>query len=64
MQQAAVADDGREQVVEVVSDAAGEPPDGLHFLRLAKMLFAALREPAAASLCSVMSSTASRIILR
>ena len=40
VKQAAVADDGREQVVEVVSDAAGEPADGLHFLRLAKMLLA------------------------
>ena len=31
------ADDG-EQVVEVVGDAAGEPADGLHLLRLAELL--------------------------
>ena len=39
-QQIAVAEDGREQVVEIVSDAAGEPADGLHFLGLAKMVLA------------------------
>ena len=32
VKQAAVADDGREQVVEVVSDAASKPADRLHFL--------------------------------
>ena len=29
---------GGEQVVEVVRDAAGEPADGLHLLRLAELL--------------------------
>ena len=42
LQQVAVADDGREQVIEVVSDAAGEPADGLHFLGLAQMLLASV----------------------
>ena len=35
-----VADDGGEEVVEVVRDAAGEPADGLHLLRLAQLLLA------------------------
>jgi hypothetical protein len=35
------ADDGREQVVEVVSDTAGKPSDGLHLLGLPQKLFAA-----------------------
>ena len=33
----AVAEDGRQQVVEVVRDAAGELPDGFHLLRLAQL---------------------------
>jgi hypothetical protein len=32
--QLAVAADGGQQVVEVVRDAAGQPADGLHLLRL------------------------------
>jgi hypothetical protein len=35
----AVAHDRRQQVVEVVGDAAREPPDRLHLLRLAQLLF-------------------------
>ena len=31
-----VAEDGGEKVVEVVGDAAGEPPHGLHLLRVAQ----------------------------
>ena len=38
VEQAAVADNGGEQVVEVVSDTAGQSSDGLHFLRLPKMI--------------------------
>ena len=34
--QLGVADDGAQQVVEVVRDAAGQRPDGLHLLRLPK----------------------------
>ena len=34
----AVADDDRQQVVEVVRDAAGQPADGFHLLGLAKSL--------------------------
>src|SRR5262249_5227698 len=34
-----VAENDRKQVVEVVGDAAGHPSDGLHFLRLPKLLF-------------------------
>ena len=37
-QQLAVAHDHREQVVEVVGDAAREPADRLHLLRLAQLL--------------------------
>ena len=37
-QELAVADDHRQQVVEVVRDAAGEPADRLHLLRLAQLL--------------------------
>ena len=37
-QQVAVARDHREQVVEIVGDAAGEPTHGLHFLRLKELL--------------------------
>jgi hypothetical protein len=33
-----VSDDGRQQVVEVMRDAAGEQPHALHLLRLAKLL--------------------------
>ena len=36
----AVAEDHRQQVVEVVRDAAGEPADRLHLLRLAELLLA------------------------
>ena len=35
------ADDALQQVVEVVSDAAGELADGLHLLRLAQRLLGA-----------------------
>ncbi|OPZ17666.1 MAG: hypothetical protein BWZ10_01163 [candidate division BRC1 bacterium ADurb.BinA364] len=50
-----VAQDGAENVVEVVRDAAGEHADGFHFLRLAKLVFqmrafffvAAFRQPGA-----------------
>src|SRR6478752_4668912 len=38
LQQVAVADHRRHQVVEVVRDAAGELADGLHLLRLAQLL--------------------------
>ena len=37
-----VADHDREQVVEVVGDAAGQLPDDFHFLRLAKLLLGVL----------------------
>ena len=37
--QFAVADDDREKVVEVVRDAAGQPSDGFHLLRLPELLF-------------------------
>ena len=38
--QVGVAEDGGEHVVEVVRDAAGEPPDRFHLLRLAQLRFA------------------------
>ena len=41
-----VADDRGEQVVEVVRDAAGEPADRFHLLRLAELLFAIVERPA------------------
>ena len=34
-----VADDRRQQVVEVVRDAARQPADGFHLLRVAQLLF-------------------------
>jgi hypothetical protein len=34
-----VSVDDHQQVVEVVGDAAGETANGIHFLRLAKLLF-------------------------
>ena len=37
-QELAVAGDHHEQIVEVVGDAAGEPADGFHLLRLAELL--------------------------
>ena len=37
--QVAVAEDRREEIVEVVSDAAGERADRLHLLHLAEVLF-------------------------
>ena len=37
-QQLAVARDGRQQVVEIVRDAAGQPAHGLHLLRLQELL--------------------------
>ena len=39
----AVADDDAEDVVEVVGDAAGQPADRLHLLRLAELLLQPLR---------------------
>ena len=36
--EAGAADDDREQVVEVVRDAAGQPPDGVHLLRLTQLV--------------------------
>jgi len=39
--QLAAGDDDREQVVEVVGDAAGEAPDGLELLGLAQLIFGA-----------------------
>ena len=36
--QRAVAEDGGQQIVEIVRDAAGELPDRLHLLRLAQLL--------------------------
>ena len=38
-EQVAVADDRRQDIVEVVGDAAGELAHGLHFLRLAQLCF-------------------------
>ena len=38
--QVGVAEDGREHVVEVVRDAAGEPADRFHLLRLAQLRLA------------------------
>jgi hypothetical protein len=40
-QQLGASGDHGEQVVEVVRDAAGQPPDGLHLLHLPHVLFAA-----------------------
>jgi len=37
-QQIEVADDDREQIVEIVSDAAGQIADRLHLLRLPKLI--------------------------
>ena len=37
-QQLAISEDGRQHVVEVVGDAAGEPSDGIHLLRLVVLL--------------------------
>ena len=42
-EQLAVAEDDGEQVVEVVRDAAGEPADRLHLLRLAELLLEPFR---------------------
>ena len=42
LKQVAVADDGREQVIKVVRNAAGQPADGLHLLGLANMLLASV----------------------
>src|SRR5205085_209362 len=39
LDQLTVADDGRQQIVKIVRDAAGEPADGLHLLRLHELLF-------------------------
>ena len=39
--QLAVAEDGRQQVVEIVGDAAGEAPDRFHLLRLQQLLLGA-----------------------
>ncbi len=36
-----MAEDEREDVVEVVSDAPGEPPHRLHFLRLTELILGA-----------------------
>ena len=33
-----VAEDGRQQVVEIVRDTAGEPANGFHLLRLEQLL--------------------------
>ena len=44
-QQLGVAVDDREQVVEVVRDAAGQPADRFHLLRLAQLLLAARGAP-------------------
>src|SRR6185369_15753304 len=41
-EEVAVAEDRRQDVVEVVRDAAREAPDGLHLLRLAELLLEAL----------------------
>ncbi|MGD0772255.1 MAG: hypothetical protein ABSC05_05470 [Candidatus Solibacter sp.] len=41
-QKVAVTEDDHEQVVEVVGDAAGEPPQALHFLRSQQLLLQAL----------------------
>ena len=40
-QHVAVAGDDGQQVIEIVRDAAGEPPDRFHLLRLAELLFEA-----------------------
>ena len=51
--------DGHEQVVEIVRDAAGEPADRLHLLRLAQLLVALLqRRPATAFVPSTSRTTA------
>jgi hypothetical protein len=34
-----ISDDHSQNVVEIVSDASGEPPNGFHFLNVAKSLF-------------------------
>ena len=39
-----VADDGGQQVVEVVGDAAGEPADRLHLLRVTQLLIAVVQQ--------------------
>src|SRR5690242_6802353 len=38
-QEVGIAPDDREEVVEIVSDTAGQAADGLHLLRLSKLLF-------------------------
>ena len=38
-QHVAIAGDDGQQVVEIVGDSSGEPPDRLHLLRLAELLF-------------------------
>jgi hypothetical protein len=42
-QELRVAADHREEVVEVVGDAAGEQADGVHLLRVAELLLEALQ---------------------
>ena len=41
--QRAVTADDREQIVEIMRDAAGQPADGLHFLRLPQLFLAAVQ---------------------
>jgi hypothetical protein len=38
-QQVGIADDGRQDVVEVVGDAGSEPPDEIDLLQLPELLF-------------------------
>ena len=54
-QQIGVAEDGRQHVVEVVGDAAGEPTDGFHLVRLPQALLAVARNCSSASLRCVTS---------
>ena len=54
-----VAHDGRQQIVEVVRDAAGELADRLHLLRLTQLLLGALAlGDSRAARCFVASSSA------
>ena len=39
LQQRSVADDGRQDIVEIMGHASGQDADGFHFLRLAQLFF-------------------------
>ena len=63
-QQLGVADDGGEEVVEVVRDAAGELADRLHLLRLTQLLLEALPLGHVADVDQEVQRSAGRVLHR